>query len=47
MGIRVLEQGSRRVETFIADFAEKFAYIDMEPMRLGIQRDIPLSCNGS
>ena len=32
-------------ETFIADFAEKFAYIDMEPMRLGIQRDIPLSCN--
>ena len=30
---------------YIAEFAEKFGYIDMEPMRLGIQRDIPLQCN--
>ncbi|WP_421994181.1 aromatic ring-hydroxylating oxygenase subunit alpha [Reyranella sp.] len=30
---------------YIAEFAEKFGYIDMEPMRLGIQRDIPLNCN--
>lgn len=40
-----LNKTPEKFETFIADFAEKFSYIDMEPMRLGIQRDIPLSCN--
>ena len=32
-------------ESYIAEFGEKFGYLDMEPMRLGIQRDIPLNCN--
>jgi len=32
-------------DQYIAEFAEKFGYIDMEPMRLGISRDIELKCN--
>ena len=40
-----LNKTPEKFETFVAEFAEKFGYLDMEPMRLGIQRDIPLSCN--
>jgi phenylpropionate dioxygenase-like ring-hydroxylating dioxygenase large terminal subunit len=40
-----LNKTPEKFEIFVAEFAEKFGYIDMEPMRLGIQRDIPLSCN--
>ncbi len=40
-----LNKTPEKFETFVAEFAEKFGYIDMEPMRLGIQRDIPLNCN--
>lgn len=40
-----LNKAPETFSTFVAEFAEKFGYIDMEPMRLGIQRDIPLQCN--
>lgn len=32
-------------ERFIADFDEKFGYLDMGPLKLGLKRDIKLQCN--
>jgi Rieske 2Fe-2S family protein len=32
-------------DRYIADFDEKFGYIDMGKLKLGLKRDIPLRCN--
>jgi phenylpropionate dioxygenase-like ring-hydroxylating dioxygenase large terminal subunit len=40
-----LSRNPEPFQAYIAEFAEKFGYLQMEPMKLGIQRDIELKCN--
>jgi phenylpropionate dioxygenase-like ring-hydroxylating dioxygenase large terminal subunit len=40
-----LNQKPEPFEQYIAAFADKFGYLDMAPMKLGIRREIPLKCN--
>jgi len=40
-----LNQEAEPFDLFIADFKEKFGYIGMGDLHLGLQRDVPLQCN--